>query len=255
MEQFEVGALKFIFIIYENTYIELSFTSLSFFLCVLIIFFFTLFSLVYRGKLNNVLSNPLQKIIEKLILLVALTLKDNLKKEDVNYLGFILSILFFILGSNVIGVFPYTFALTGHLYITFSIAFCIFLGLNVIGFMTHGSVMLSLLLPQGISFIISSLLILIEFISYNFRVISLSVRLFANIMAGHTLLMVVYSFNFFLVSKASNSLLITILPLFVLPSILLVLALIGLEFGVALIQAYVFTLLSIMYLYDAKYLH
>jgi ATP synthase subunit 6 len=115
--------------------------------------------------------------------------------------------------------------------------------------------MLSLLLPNGVPFSISSLLIIIEFISYNFRVISLSVRLFANIMAGHTLLAVIYSFNHFVIAINSTNFLITILPIILLPCITLILCLLGLEFGVALIQAYVFTLLCTMYLHDAKFLH
>ena len=115
--------------------------------------------------------------------------------------------------------------------------------------------MLTLLLPSGVPFSISSLLIIIEFISYNFRVISLSVRLFANIMAGHTLLAVIFGFNRFLLTIKATNIFVLIIPILVLPCLILVIALMGLELGVAIIQAYVFTLLCTMYLHDGKYLH
>ena len=254
MEQFELGVLQSFFFNFYTFFIDFSFTNLSFFLFFFLFFiFFIQFYLI--KKINKILSNPLQFFFEKMVLFIINLLKENLKKKDIALFLFAFSILIFIFCSNLLGVFPYTFAITGHLCITFCIAFCIFFGLNFIGFVTHGSYIFSLLLPKGISFIISTLLILIEFISYNFRVISLSVRLFANIMAGHTLLMVVYTFNFFLLKKTSHNFLIVISPAVILPSIVLVLGLICLEFGVAIIQAYVFTLLSIMYFYDAVYLH
>jgi ATP synthase subunit 6 len=182
-------------------------------------------------------------------------LKDNLSWSDIIYFVLLYTIFIFILFSNIVGIFPYTFTITGHLVVTFGIAFCIFLGLNIIGYRIHTSYLLSLLLPSGVPFAISSLLIIIEFISYNFRVISLSVRLFANIMAGHTLLAVIFGFNRFLLTIKTTNILVFIMPLIILPCLLLVIALIGLEFGVAVIQAYVFTLLCTMYLHDAKYLH
>lgn len=215
--------------------------------------------MVYLNFENNdikVLPNPFQLLFELIFFSILKLIIDNLRKTDVNFFSLIIAIFLLILGLNLLGVFPYTFAVTGHLFITFSFAFCIFLGLNIVGFRLHGSNMLGLLLPQGIAVLISSLLISIEFISYNFRVISLSVRLFANIMAGHTLLLVINTFNFFLVKCSSKNILLLILsPSIVLIPVCLVLALVVLELGVAMIQGYVFTLLSIMYTADAKYLH
>ncbi len=204
---------------------------------------------------DKVFNNPIQNFIEKVISFILNLLKENLSWSDIIYFVLLYTIFIFILFSNIVGIFPYTFTITGHLVITFGVAFCIFLGLNIIGYKIHASFLLTLLLPSGVPFAISSLLILIEFISYNFRVISLSVRLFANIMAGHTLLAVIFSFNRFLLTIKTGFIATFLIPIIVLPCLLLVIALIGLEFGVALIQAYVFTLLCTMYLHDAKYLH
>lgn len=254
VEQFELGIIKGIFIKTEHSFLDISFSNLSFFFAVLFIVIFSLFGLVYYNS-EKVFSNPFQKFLEKIVSFVLTLLKDNLNWANNIYFVLLFTIFIVIFFANIGGMFPYSFAITGHLMVTFGIAFSVFLGLNIIGYKIHRSHMLSLLLPEGVPFAISSLLIIIEFISYNFRVISLSVRLFANIMAGHTLLAVIYGFNHFLIFSNSTSILIAILPLILFPVITLVILLLGLEFGVALIQAYVFTLLCTMYLHDAKFLH
>lgn len=253
LEQFEVGLFYAFYCL--DLGLDFSFSNLSFFLVIFFFFFLSLRNFIYSSGREKVLANPLQLLFEKIYIFLLNLLKENLTRRDIVYFSFLLAIFWLILGLNVIGVFPYTFAITGHLYVTFSVAFCIFLGLNIIGFTIHGLYLLSLFLPAGTPFLIASLLVIIEFISYNFRVISLSVRLFANIMAGHTLLMVIYGFNFFVIQTASVNWFIFFLPVLLGPMILLVLILICLEFGVALIQAYVFTLLTVMYIADAKYLH
>lgn len=256
LEQFEFGILKAIYITFNDAlFFDISFTNLSYSIFIILSVYFFFNYLIFFTNDTKILSNPLKLFFEKVILFIFVTLKDNLKWSDILYFSLILCIFQFILFSNVIGVFPYTYTVTGHIIVTFGIAFCVFLGLNIIGYRIHRAHIFSLLLPEGVPFAISFLLIIIEFISYNFRVVSLSVRLFANIMAGHTLLAVIFGFNHFLIAINSTSILIMLIPIFVLPVLLLVLALIALEFGVALIQAYVFTLLCTMYIHDAKYLH
>lgn len=256
LEQFAIGNIFEIFLLTNSNFIDISFSNLSFFIFLVIFFFIILFYLIYNKNNEKVLKNPTQSFLENITFFILNLLKENLSLSNVVYFTFLFSIFIFILFSNVIGIFPYTFTVTGHLVITFGIAFFVFLGLNIIGYKKHYSFLLSLLLPDGVPFVISPLLIIIEFISYNFRVISLSVRLFANIMAGHTLLAVIFSFNRFLLQIKTNSIFFSVLVLFIIiPAIILVILLIGLEFGVALIQAYVFTLLCTMYLYDTKFLH
>lgn len=256
LEQFELGILKGIFLINDNgLLLDLSFTNLSFFILIIFSIFYLFYFLVYYNNSEKVFANPAQNFIEKCVSFILNLIKENLTWSSALYFTLIFSIFIFILFSNALGMFPYSFAVTGHLVVTLAIAFSIFFGLNIVGYRIHKSHLLSLLLPQGVPFAISSLLIVIEFISYNFRVISLSVRLFANIMAGHTLLVVIYGFNHYLIFTNSSSILIFLIPILLLPSVILVIALIGLEFGVALIQAYVFTLLCTTYIHDAKFLH
>jgi F-type H+-transporting ATPase subunit a len=257
LEQFEIGIL---YTIWVDTFsfleiVDISFTNLSLFLFITFFVYYVIKSWVFAYDGEKVLGNPIQYFMELLVSFIINLLKNNLTWSDVVYFGLLYTIFIFVLFSNIIGVFPYTFTVTGHLAITFGVAFCVFLGLNIIGYRIHTSFLLTLLLPSGVPFSISSLLILIEFISYNFRVISLSVRLFANIMAGHTLLAVIFSFNHFLVTIKASYIVMLLLPLVLLPCIILIIMLMVLEFGVAVIQAYVFTLLCTMYLYDAKYLH
>jgi len=255
LDQFELGVIKGIFIISNNNLFDISLTNLSFFLLSSLFLIVSLVKVVFYVKSQKILSNPFQLFLGKVTIFIVSLVKENLNSTNLIYFTFLLSIFFLILFSNILGTFPYSFAVTSHLVVTFSIAFCVFFGLNFIGYNIHHSRMFSLLLPQGVPYYISSLLVLIEFISYNFRVISLSVRLFANIMAGHTLLAVIYGFNHFVISSANTSSLIFILPLVLLPCVSIVLLLIGLELAVAIIQAYVFILLCTLYLHDAKYLH
>lgn len=253
LEQFELGILKEILVCDKG--LNFGFSNLSFFFFILVACYLIFYVLIFKNKSEKVLANPFQIFFEQVHLFIFNTLIENLKWNDIKYFALILTTFQIILFSNIIGIFPYTFTITGHLVVTFGIAFCIFLGLNIIGYIKHRSNILSLLLPEGVPFAISSLLIIIEFISYNFRVISLSVRLFANIMAGHTLLAVIFSFNHYLLAINAKSMMIVLLPVILFPILALILALMSLEVGVAMIQAYVFTLLCVMYLHDAKYLH
>jgi ATP synthase subunit 6 len=155
----------------------------------------------------------------------------------------------FILFCNLIGMIPYSFTVTSHLIVTFALALTTFLGFNIIGIKKHKSNFLNLLLPSGSSLALVPLLVPIELVSYIFRVISLPVRLFANLMAGHTLLKVIAGFAWSMLTLGGIMLILHFIPLF------LLVLLFGLEIGVALIQAYVFTILTCMYISDALNLH
>jgi ATP synthase subunit 6 len=161
----------------------------------------------------------------------------------------IFTLFTFILISNIIGLVPYSFTVTSHLIVTFALALMTFIGINLICIREHGINMLSLFLPPGSSMVLAFLLVPIEIVSYIFRPISLSVRLFANMMAGHTLLKVIAGFAWTMMLAGGGLLVAHVIPL----AILVVLML--LEFGVAVIQAYVFTILTCIYLNDAIHLH
>lgn len=156
---------------------------------------------------------------------------------------------FFILLCNLIGMIPYSFTVTSHLIITFTLALTLYLGFNIIGIKKHKLNFLNLLLPSGASIALVPILVPIEFVSYIFRVISLPVRLFANMMAGHTLLKVIAGFAWGMLNVNGFIFLAHFIPL------IIIVLLVGLEIAVALIQAYVFTILTCMYINDALNLH
>ena len=161
------------------------------------------------------------------------------------------SVMFcFILLLNLIGLIPYSFTTTSHIIITLSLSFTIFIGVNIICIRTYKMEMLSLFIPSNTSFLLALLLVPIEFLSYIFKPISLGVRLFANLMAGHTLLKVIVGFSWSMLMI--DDLLLSsmhIVPLFIL------VLLMGLELGVAIVQAYVFITLTCIYLNDSVNLH
>ena len=221
---------------------------------VLVLFSFIISSISsnanYLGEISFFLiPNNWQVLIEMIYETISQLLFDNLNNEGEKYFPFVSVLFSFILFSNLIGLVPYSFTITSHLIVTFTLSMSIFIGINIICIKRHKSHMLSLFLPANTSFGLALLLVPIEFVSYIFKPISLGVRLFANLMAGHTLLKVIVGFSW------SMLLLEDVLSIaHVIPLIILVI-LMGLELAVAVIQAYVFTILTCIYLNDGINLH
>jgi ATP synthase subunit 6 len=190
-----------------------------------------------------------QQIFETIFSITIELSYANIGKQGKHFVSLIFVIFFFILLCNLIGMVPYSFTLTSHLIVTFTLALTIYIGFNIIGIQKHKLKFLNLLLPSGASIFLVPLLVPIELVSYIFRVISLPVRLFANMMAGHTLLKVIAGFAWAMLNVNSFIFLAHFIPL------LLLVLLVGLELGVAIIQAYVFTILTCMYINDALNLH
>lgn len=205
-------------------------------------------SLSYKGSFY-ISPSKWQIAIETFYETIANMLYDNLGVRGQQYFPFVFIIFMFVLLSNLIGLIPYSFTITSHLIVTFALAFMIFVGVNIICAKEHGLHMVSLFLPPGTSLGLALLLVPIEFVSYMFKPISLGVRLFANMMAGHTLLKVIAGFAYSMMSVGGLLLIAHVLPIAVL------VLLVGLELGVAMIQAYVFTILTCIYLNDAVNLH
>jgi F-type H+-transporting ATPase subunit a len=174
---------------------------------------------------------------------IANMIRDNVGSEGKKYFPFIFSLFMFILFCNLIGMIPYTFTVTSHIIVTFALAMVVFTGVTIIGFARHGFRFLGLFVPSGVPIALLPVLVPIEVISYFVRPISLSVRLFANMMAGHTMLKVFAGFVITLGLAGGWA------PL------LFIVALTGLEIGIAILQAYVFTILTCLYLNDAIHLH
>jgi ATP synthase subunit 6 len=229
--------------------LDFSFTNLML-ISFLVLIFFNL--LIFFSSKNNgffFIPHVWQLLLEILNELISSLLYDNLNEEGEKFFPFIGLIFNFIILVNLIGLIPYSFTVTSHLIITFTMSLSIFIGVNLICINLYKSHMLSLFLPANTSFGLSLLLVPVEFVSYMFRPISLGVRLFANLMAGHTLLKVIIGFSWSMLVLENFMSYFHIIPL------LLIVILFGLELGVALIQAYVFTILTCIYLNDSINLH
>ena len=183
-----------------------------------------------------------QSMVELSYVFIANLVKDTVGTEGRPYFPFIFTVFMFVLVGNLIGMVPYGFTFTSHIIVTFTMAMVVFLGVTVIALIKHKMHFFTFFMPPGVPLIMAPLLVPIEIISYLSRPMSLSVRLFANMLAGHTLLKV---FAGFVVS----------LGLFGVFPLAFVVVLTGLEIVIAFLQAFVFTILTCLYLNDALHLH
>jgi len=221
--------------------IDISFTNSSLFMVITVALISIFFILSTQKK--SLIPGKMQLLAEMIYEFVANMISDTAGKDARPYFPFILSLFLFVLVANMVGMIPYSFTVTSHIIVTFALAFFIFIGVTIIGFIKHGISHLKLFVPSGVPAVLLPLIVVIEIISYLSRPISLSVRLFANMMAGHTMLKV---FGGFVVSLG---ILGGWLPLG------FSVALTGLEILVAFLQAYVFAILTCIYLNDALHLH
>ena len=217
--------------------INLSFTNASLFMALSAI---TILLFLYLGtKKKSLIPSKMQMVTEMSYSFVAKMINDTAGSSAKPFFPFIFTLFMFVLFCNMVGMLPYSFTVTSHIIVTLMLATVVFVGVTIIGFIKHGIKSLELFVPKGVPIILLPLIIVIEIISYLSRPVSLSVRLFANMMAGHTMLKV---FGGFVISLG---LLGGWLPLG------FSVALIGLEILVAFLQAYVFAILTCIYLNDA----
>lgn len=252
LEQFKLIALlplSFLTIDFSLTNVLIvSFIILIFFLFFL--FFFKKYQINSDFFYFYYIPTISQSFIELFNTISIQLVYSNLNKKGEKFYPYVCTLFFLILFCNLIGLIPYSFTLTSHLIITFFLSFSVFIGVNLIGFERHTFALFSLIIPANSSLILALVLVPIEFVSYIAKPISLGVRLFINLMAGHTLLKVILGFSWSLILVDSFFYFI----LHLIPLCLLVI-LMGLELGVALIQAYVFTILTCIYLNDSINLH
>ena len=220
---------------------DISFTNASLFMIISSVAILLIFSL--GSKKKSIIPNKIQLLAELSYSFVAKMISDTAGSKARPYFAFVFSLFMFVLFCNMFGMIPYTFTVTSHIIVTFMLAALIFIGVTIIGFIKHGFGYLKLFVPSGVPMVLLPLIVVIEIISYLSRPISLSVRLFANMMAGHTMMKV---FGGFVVSLGIVG---GWLPLS------FSVALTGLEILVAFLQAYVFAILTCIYLNDALNLH
>ena len=236
LEQFEI--VPFVAIKSNNIDLSVTNSSVSMILTVVII---TLF-LTLTVNTRAIVPSRLQLLSELSYNFIAQLLKDTVGNDGRKYFPLVFTIFMFVLVGNMVGMIPYSFTFTSHIIVTFALAIVVFIGVIILGFVKHGLHFFSFFVIPGLPWFMLPILLPIEIISFLSRPISLSVRLFANMLAGHTLLKV---FAGFVVSLG----LAGILPL------TFVVALTGLEILIAFLQAYVFAILTCLYINDALHLH
>ena len=236
LEQFEITP----YISFKTGNIDLSITNSSVAM-ILTVAIITIF-LTATVKTRALIPSRLQVISEMSYNFIAQLLEDTIGNSGRKYFPFVFTIFMFVLIGNMVGMIPYSFTFTSHIIVTFALALVVFLGVTILAFAKHGFHFFSYFVIPGLPWYMLPLLIPIEVISYLSRPISLSVRLFANMLAGHTLLKV---FAGFVVTLGVAG----FLPL------AFIVALTGLEILIAFLQAYVFAILTCLYINDALHLH
>jgi F-type H+-transporting ATPase subunit a len=220
--------------------VNVSFTNSSLFM-VIAITAITAFLLLGVRK-RALVPGRLQSMAELMYEFVAGLVRDNVGSAGRAYFPFIFSLFMFILFCNTIGLIPYTFTVTSHIIVTFALAIVVFIGVTIVGIAKHGMKWFSYFFPPGAPIYMAPLLVPIEILSYLARPVTLALRLFANMMAGHTMLKV---FAGFVIALGVAG----VAPLAIL------IALYMLELIVAVLQAFVFAILTCLYLHDALHLH
>ncbi|MEQ1705713.1 MAG: F0F1 ATP synthase subunit A [Rickettsiales bacterium] len=201
--------------------------------------------LLPASRKRAVIPGRLQSSAEMLIEFINSTILDAAGKEGLKYFPIIFSLFVFILTCNLLGMVPGAFTVTSHIIVTFALAAFVFIGVTLIAIFKHGiGKFLHFFLPEGTPIIMAPLLFIIEFFSYLSRPVSLSIRLAANMVAGHVTM------------KVIAGLIITFGMVIGISSMFpLLLFLTGFEIAIAIIQAYIFTILTCVYLNDALHLH
>lgn len=224
---------------------DVSFTNSA--LMMVIVVVAVSFFLIGGVRKNAAVPGRWQSMVEMTYEFIAGLVRENVGREGKQYFPFIFTLFMFILGSNLLGLLPYAFTVTSHIIVTFALAFVVFVGITVIGFVKHGFGFLKLFLPGGAPVWLMPLIVPIEVLSYLTRPVSLSVRLFANMFAGHMMMKIFAGFVISLGSMGFVGYLGAVLPFG------LNVAITGLELLVAFLQAYVFAILTCVYLNDAMH--
>ncbi|WP_114374084.1 F0F1 ATP synthase subunit A [Elioraea thermophila] len=200
-------------------------------------------------KPRAMVPGRLQSLAEVAYEFVAGMVKEQVGKEGMKYFPFVFTLFMFILFGNMLGMLPYAFTFTSHIAVTVTLALIVFILVTAVAIAIHGAKFFGYFFPEGAPVALAPIIIPVEIISYLSRVVSLSVRLFANMVAGHVMLKVFATFVVLLGGLGSLGLVGAAAPL------ALNVALVGFEFLVAFLQAYVFAILTCIYLHDAVHLH
>lgn len=236
LEQFEIHRIIPIHI----GRLDASFTNSALLMCIVVALITAFMALSMRGA--RLIPTRWQSMAELSYEFVANMVRDSAGTDGAKYLPFVFSLFMFILFGNLIGLLPYSFTFTSEVIVTAALALTVFIGVTIIAFARHGFHFFTFFFPEGAPVFMAPLLVPIEILSYLSRPFSLAIRLFANMMAGHTMLAVFAGF-------------VLSLGLFGVLPVLFDSVLIAFEVFIGALQAYVFAILTCIYLHDALYMH
>ena len=243
LKQFEVQPIIDI----EMFGLDISFTNSALWMTITTVFIIGFFTLPFlktkqTNSVDDLYPSRLQVASEMGFNFISSLINDTIGKEGKRFFPLVFALFMFILFGNLFGMIPYSFTFTSHIIVTLALALGVFVFVTVLGFIKHGVKFFGFFVIPGLPIYMLPLLIPIEVISYLSRPISLSVRLFANMLAGHTLLKVFAGF-------------VSALGFFGILPLVFIIALTGLEILIAFLQAYVFAILTCLYINDALHLH
>ena len=227
--------------------LDISFSNSALFMILAVVLSSGFLTLAMRRR--AMVPGRLQGMAEMMYEFISSMVMDNAGRDGRAYFPFIFTLFVFLLFGNMLGLLPYSYTFTSQIIVTFTLAAFVFIGVTAIAIAKHGWHFLTFFVPPGAPKPLIPFIVLIEVVSYFVRPVSLSVRLFANMLAGHTMLKV-FAGLAVLITGAGG----IYTPGAVLPFLALI-GLTGLEVLVAALQAYVFTILTCMYLNDALHLH
>ncbi|MDD9331426.1 MAG: F0F1 ATP synthase subunit A [Wolbachia sp.] len=216
---------------------DISFTNSSLFMMISVILV-TMFLLIGIRK-KSVIPGYLQVAVEYIYDFIISIIENNTGSKGLKHIPLVFTVFTFILSCNLVGILPYGFTVTSHVIVTFALSVVVFIYITISGFKERGVEFLRILLPNGTPLWLAPMMIFIELFAYLARPISLSIRLAANMIAGHTIIKVIAGFI------VNMNIFLTPIPFF------FIIALIGFEVFVAILQAYIFTSLTCVYLSDA----
>jgi len=227
--------------------LDLSFTNASLFMIIGVGVYYLLY--ITNVKNGLIIPGRWQSLLEIIYETISGMVKDNVGSAGNKYIPFIFTLFVWISFMNIIGIIPYTFTPTAHIIVTMGMSISIYIGCTIIGLINYRSDFFAMFMPAGSPVVFAPFLVIIEFVSSAAKAISLGVRLAANITAGHLLFAILAGFTFKMLVAGGLISVLSIIPMFI------VLFITILEMAVAIIQAYVFSLLTTIYINDSEHLH
>jgi F-type H+-transporting ATPase subunit a len=228
-------------------YLNLSLTNLGLYSCIVLTFIVSLHVLTLNNQ--KIVPSKWNISLESFFASINSMVRDQIGSSNEIYFPFIYSLFFYIIISNLIGNIPYNFTITTSAIVSIGASFTLFIGVTILALSIHKLAFFSFFVPDGTPLALVPLLVWIELVSYCARAVSLGVRLFANMTAGHTLIKILSTFLAQMFGSGGIFSILTLIPFTIF------MTLIGLEIAVSFIQAYVFCILTCSYLKDAIYLH